>query len=308
MTMELRDLEYFIVVAEHGRLGAAAEAARISQPALSKSIARLETALQVKLFVRSQSGMALTVEGELLLSRARELRLSLRNVASEVTDLSRGKSGHIRIGLGPTVDSEFVMESITRSMEEAPRLTMQVVIADGDEIEPMLRSGQLDVIINFMLAEQSVAYRYSVLYADEFVVCCSSKHRLASLDRIQLSDLVGERWTISQLAFGSQRYLFDTFRAHDLVAPMIAFECRGLRLRLAAASNSNLLLFTSRRIVERAIASGAVLKVLTVENLEWRPAVAAMYRKEQYIHPAVLRLIELLKTATANELASRSPA
>lgn len=301
MTMELRDLEYFIVVAEHGRLGAAADAMRISQPALSKSIARLETALEVKLFSRSQSGMALTAEGELLLSRARDLRLSLRNIASEVTDLSRGRSGHINIGLGPTVDREFVMASISRLMQEAPRLTMKVIISDADEIDPLLRSGQLDLNINFMLTEQAVAYQYALLYADEFVACCSTKHRLAERSQVQLSEIAQDRWTVSQMVFGSQVRLFDTFRAHGLIAPTIAFECRGLSLRLAAAANSDLLLFTSRRIVERAIASGAPLKVLSVEGLDWRPNVAAMYRKEHYVHPAVLSLIEMLKAATANE-------
>ena len=88
--MELRDLEYFVVVAEQGNLGRAAEQLRLSQPALSKSLKRLEDALEVRLFRRSANGMELTAEGSLLLSRARELRHSLRNVAREVSDVSRG--------------------------------------------------------------------------------------------------------------------------------------------------------------------------------------------------------------------------
>lgn len=292
--MELRDLEYFIVVAEHGQLGRAADALRISQPALSKSIARLETALEVQLFRRSQSGMALTAEGTLLLSRARELRLSLRNVASEVTDLSRGRAGHIRIGLGPVIDNELVMSSISQLMEEAPRLAMKVVVSDADEIEPALASGQLDLIINFATTEESAVFQRSPLYTDEFVVCCSTRHALAKRGQTALADLAKERWTISEANLGSQRRLFDTFRAHGLAAPIVAFECRVLSLRLAACANGNLLLFTSRRIAERAVASGAQLKLLSVDGLVWRPVVAAMYRKEQYVHPAVLRLIELL--------------
>ena len=93
--MELRDLEYFVVVAEQGNLGRAAEQLRLSQPALSKSLKRLEDALEVRLFRRSANGMELTAEGSLLLSRARELRDSLRNVAREVSDVSRGHAGHI---------------------------------------------------------------------------------------------------------------------------------------------------------------------------------------------------------------------
>ena len=91
--MELRDLECFVVVAEQGNLGRAAEQLRLSQPALSKSLKRLEDALEVRLFRRSANGMELTAEGSLLLSRARELRDSLRNVAREVSDVSRGTPG-----------------------------------------------------------------------------------------------------------------------------------------------------------------------------------------------------------------------
>ena len=51
--MELRDIEYFAVIAEHGHLGRAADALGLSQPALSKSLRRLEQALQVKLVKRT---------------------------------------------------------------------------------------------------------------------------------------------------------------------------------------------------------------------------------------------------------------
>ena len=105
--MELRDLEYFAVVAEQGNLGRAAELLGLSQPALSKSMARLEGTMEVKLFQRSAKGMELTAEGSLLLSRARELRQSLRNVAREVSDVSRGHAGSIKIGVGPSANDDF---------------------------------------------------------------------------------------------------------------------------------------------------------------------------------------------------------
>ena len=54
--MELRDIEYFAVIAEHGHLGRAADALGLSQPALSKSLRRLEQALQVKLVKRTPKG------------------------------------------------------------------------------------------------------------------------------------------------------------------------------------------------------------------------------------------------------------
>src|SRR5712675_1980987 len=78
--MELRDIECFEEIAEQRHLGRAAERLGLSQPALSKSLRRLEEAMQVKLFDRNAKGLELTAEGSLLLARARDLQLSRQTV------------------------------------------------------------------------------------------------------------------------------------------------------------------------------------------------------------------------------------
>src|SRR5215475_2176125 len=89
--MELRDIEYFAVVAEHGHLGRAANALGLSQPALSKSLRRLERDLQVKLVKRTPKGIELTSEGSVLLLRVRDLRLSMHSLRREITDVGEGR-------------------------------------------------------------------------------------------------------------------------------------------------------------------------------------------------------------------------
>src|SRR3954465_10425892 len=106
--MEWRDIEYFAVLAEHGPVGRAAEALRRSQPAVSKSLRRLEEALEVKLVKRTPKGVELTPEGSALLMRARGLRLSLQDVAREVKDIAQGLVGHLRIGVGESL-AEYLL-------------------------------------------------------------------------------------------------------------------------------------------------------------------------------------------------------
>src|SRR3970282_1539010 len=109
--MELRDIEYFAVVAEHRNLGRAAEALGLSPTALSKSLRRLEKALQAKLVTRTPKGVELTTEGDALLARVRGLRLSLHDVAREVSDLAQGRLGRLRIGVGPSPAVEHLLAS-----------------------------------------------------------------------------------------------------------------------------------------------------------------------------------------------------
>ena len=75
MQPQLRDIEYFAAIAEHGQVQKAAAALGLSQPALSKSLRRLEQAMKTRLLKRTPHGIELTSVGSALLSRIRKLRL-----------------------------------------------------------------------------------------------------------------------------------------------------------------------------------------------------------------------------------------
>ena len=139
---------------------------------MSKSLKRLEDALEVRLFRRSANGMELTAEGSLLLSRARELRQSLRNVAREVSDVSRGHAGHIKIGVGPNANDESLLAAITELLKGEPRVTMEVLVSDQDEIIPALHRGEIDVVVNLVYPKPPAGLAYIPLREDECVACC----------------------------------------------------------------------------------------------------------------------------------------
>src|SRR5690242_3831550 len=124
--MELRDIEYFAVIAEHGHLGRAAEALGLSQPALSKSLRRLEHAVEARLVRRTPKGVELTAEGSALLLRARELRLSLKDSAREIAELGQGRVGHVRIGVGEATGEQLLPNAISALLKDAPRVTLKV--------------------------------------------------------------------------------------------------------------------------------------------------------------------------------------
>jgi len=300
--MELRDLEYFVVVAEHGNLGRAAEGLGLSPPALSKSLRRLEDAMQVKLFQRNAKGVELTAEGSLLLLRARELRQSLRNVAQEVSDVSRGHAGHIKLGIGPVVNDQFLLPAMVELVREQPRVTMKVIVSDADEIMPALLSGQLDLVINLLRPGAPAGLAYIPLYEDEYVVCGASNHRLANCAHVSVAELAKERRALSEAGLPTQQRLREIFQDNGLQPPRVAFESRSLKLRMEVAASSDILLYTSKAVLGRADARSVGLRALAVPELCWRRAVGAIHRAEPYMAPAVRRLIEILrKTVTSAE-------
>src|SRR4051812_11411328 len=134
--MELRDIEYFAVIAQHGHLGRAAEALRLTQPALSKSLRRLEEALDAKLVKRTPRGVELTAEGAALLERVRGLRLSLQDVAREVKDVSEGRVGHLRVGVGESIAEYLLPTAFEALLRDSPRMSLRIHVSDNDQMLP----------------------------------------------------------------------------------------------------------------------------------------------------------------------------
>ena len=298
--MELRDIEYFAVVAQHGHLGRAAEALGLSQPAISKSLRRLEEALEVKLVRRTPKGVEVTPEGSALLMRARGLRLSLQDVAREVKDIAQGLVGHLRIGVGESLAEYLLPAAFERLLRDAPKVMLKVVVSDNDRMLPQLNNGELDLVFNYLVhpgigtLPEGVAHEK--LYEDEMLVCASARHRLAKRKRVALSDLAEERWAMTDPTLQPYQLLQRAFAEQGLPVPRTALESRSNRIRFESIACSTLLDYTSRLAFQHSAARYR-LKEIAVKELARRRAVGVMYRHGAYLSPTARRLIGILGSA-----------
>jgi len=192
--MELRDIEYFAVIADQRHIGRAAEALGLTQPALSKGLRRLEQAMGAKLVRRTPKGVELTPEGVVLVSHVSQLRLSLADVAREIADLGKGRSGQLRIGVGPGHVENLLRPACSALVEHAPNVTLTVLVAANDALLPALRKGDLDLIVSGIPVPQFEDLVQESLIDDDIVVFASASHRLAKLKRVTVAELARERW------------------------------------------------------------------------------------------------------------------
>jgi len=302
MAMNLRDIEYFAVVARHGHLGRAAEALGLSQPALSMSLRRLEGSAQAKLVTRTPKGVELTAVGAALLSHVGKLQLARDDLAREVADLAQGRAGHLRIGASPSNSEVLLPEACSALLMEAPRVTLDVAVLDNDALLPALRKGDLDIAVTHALERPQPDLTQELFREDEFVVYCASRHRLAKRKSVTLEDLAPERWAISAAGAAQDRpaasrsllSLRRLFAERGLPAPRITLVSDLVMFKLRAVASSDLVGVTVKANVHAAAAQ-LRLKILPVKGLDWLRPVAVAYRKEAYLPPAARRLIEILK-------------
>ncbi len=146
MNITLKQLRYFIALAEAGSFGVAAARVSISQPALSLQIKELETIVGAKLIDRAPRNLRLTRAGQLLLDHA-------RRVVSEVGELEQamrwrdGLSGRLHLGVIPTVAPYLLPQALTRLRSADLTLDIRVREAQTDLLLNGLLSGQLDAAI-----------------------------------------------------------------------------------------------------------------------------------------------------------------
>jgi len=115
-----RLIRQFVVAVEHGNITAASVALHISQPALTKSIRKLEDFLGVKLLERHSRGVVPTVFGEVLLRRGKLVELEFEYAATEIEALKGGKKGTIRIGSSPVFSTLYMPKVSAEIIQTKP--------------------------------------------------------------------------------------------------------------------------------------------------------------------------------------------
>jgi DNA-binding transcriptional LysR family regulator len=141
-------LRHFMAVAKEGNVTAAAERLGISQPALTKSIRRLEEECGAPLFDRHTRGVSLTLYGKALLRHARLIDAECRFATSEIEALRHGHRGQLRIGGGPFWGATLLPQAVGQLHHRFPDLRVQLQIGVNAVVHPLLFEGELDLVVS----------------------------------------------------------------------------------------------------------------------------------------------------------------
>jgi DNA-binding transcriptional LysR family regulator len=304
MQTQLRDVEYFAAIAEHGQVQRAAEALGLSQPALSKSLRRLEQSMKTKLLKRTPKGVELTSVGSALLARVRKLRLSLDDVTREIADLSEGRAGHLRIGTAAGPALHLVPTACAALLKEAPKVTLKITASDTNAMLTGLRNGELDIAVTLIQGPRHEDLVEEHTHDDIFVIYASANHRLAKRKQLTLADLVQERWAVAAVNSPSERVLSQALGNSGLPPPNIAIETTAVPIRHHLVAATDLLALGTVPTVRYAAARFGIVE-LRVKDFAATRRGGVFYRKDAYLSPAAKRFIEILK-ATAKEIAAEN--
>ena len=186
--MNLRDLRYFIALAETRHFGRAAEACFVSQPTLSTQLKKLEEELGVALFERAPRNILLTPAGEQILRHAK-LALSHVGTMQEIAKHTKDpESASIRLGIFPTLAPYLLPHVVPKLRKRFPNLELLLIEEKTEILIHQLRDGLIDAAI---LAEPLTEEQFESmhLFTEPFVLALPEKHPLSNQLTLGMGEL-----------------------------------------------------------------------------------------------------------------------
>ena len=194
--LETRELRYFIAVAESLHFGRAAAALHIAQPALTKTVQRLESRLGVQLFIRSSRSVSLTASGQALLEHG---RIAVAATAAAADQARRAAQvEHLRLVIKPGGDGNLLSDLLAVFAQSPLARPVDVLFSAGSDRPAFLRDNRADVALLYVPSDDTTGLDVRTLLEEGRVAVLSNTHPLAGREHILEEDLLGQplaRWS-----------------------------------------------------------------------------------------------------------------
>jgi len=270
--MELRQIQYFVAVAQEMHFTRAARRMHIVQSALSASVKALEEELGCKLLIRSTRNVRLTPAGAVFYEKARAALQTLQQARSDLADVQGLRRGALTIGTVQTLPAFLDLPSLLAAFHPAHPL-IEVRLRQGNRTHflEQLKLGELDLaILPVFGPEPGVASE--IVVNEKMVLVCAPGHPLSSLGQVRLDQLGDETFVEFQPGWGTRSLVDTAFGAAGIVM-RIGFEVSELGTQIGLVIRGLAVALVPERVAREAPA-GLKTVQLAGPPIFWQMAVA----------------------------------
>ncbi len=226
--MELRQLQYFLVVADELHFGRAAEMLNMSQPPLTVAVKKLEKELHVQLFERTTRNVKLTSAGQLFRDSLAPVLADLDRVVAEVSEVNTGLRGKLSVGFVSSASYTVIPEAVALFRARRPQVELLLRPVTTDEQVDLLVEGNLDVGI-LRDPTRLPGMDMEQIHTEPLVLALPASHPLTNLDVVAVKDIAGEDFVLYPYKhmsgfFSVVHSLFDGYEQPRIVEQAIHQE------------------------------------------------------------------------------------
>jgi DNA-binding transcriptional LysR family regulator len=289
--LELRQLTYFIEVANYKSITKAAEQLHISQPALSKSIKALEEELGTTLLIRTNKATHVTDAGHVVLEHARKMTGLVEEMKLTLSDLTNLLVGQLNIGLPPFIGSLFFPRVMAKFHHAYPNIKLDITEYGGARVVKSVEEEEFELGIAVLPVDEDIFNVYPIV-EEEMMLLVHKNHRLANQKEVYIKDVKDEEFIFYHEEFALNKIIRNHFYITAGFEPKILFKSSQWDLMSEmVAANLGL------SILPRSICNRLFAKDINIVNLKptimWRLAVIT--KKGRYISHAGRTFIDFVK-------------
>jgi DNA-binding transcriptional LysR family regulator len=299
-----RNLRAFLAVAREGNLTAAADRIGLTQPALTKTIRRVELDFGAKLFERTTRGMFLTSAGKLLLERAERIEIHYRQGKEEIQLLDAGALEEFRIAAGVAYHIAIAPDLVKRLSLEFPRTRFVLNFQVAGHAFPRLMAGELDLVLGALDQVPPEGVESLPLLEVEMGVYVCAESKLGRMEHVTPAALSGKRWVLYQRDPVMLSRMNSYAAENRLPTPEIVMEIDSLLASFRAVRGTDYI--TSATSVVRGSAEEEGLKLLGLDRGIWYFDSGATYRRSHRDYAIMKRALAILQELTEGHSASHS--
>lgn len=245
--MELRQLKYFVSVAEALNFSEAARKLCITQSTLSQQIRQLEDELGSPLFMRDSHTVRLTEEGKMLMPLAQQTLLDATTCRNSIIDLQKTVKGELSIGLTSSFSILFT-ETLRQFLRQYPGVKLHIYYKTASELVEMLRRHELDFYLAFRPAQEQLDVETIPLFRYDLCVLMRSEHPLASRSSLSLADLQHQGMALPSSGLQARK-AFDRFIDVNTTKFNVRVELNDPNIILDLVQSTNLVTILSSQAV-----------------------------------------------------------
>ncbi|MBL8772061.1 MAG: LysR family transcriptional regulator [Phenylobacterium sp.] len=296
--MELRHLEQILEICRAGGFSGAARKLQISQPTLSKSIARLEAQLSLKLFERTNGAARPTAYGAFVAQRAEALLQGVAALSRDLEQLARGEEGRIRIAVGPASRLKPLPELLRRVAVRFPKLHVETVQETGPGVMTALQDGRVDMAFGY--SEHAARYGDLIrkkMFEDRILLVARPGHPALGLTQAGPRDLLRYPVALANVLPGIERWAGDVSR--EEAENLRAFVSDDYGLIIQRALDTDTIAMGAGFLFDRQLADGSLRVVSCTLDLTY--ACWMLTTAERWRSPLIKAMAELSRAAVAEK-------
>jgi len=295
--LRIDDLKAFVEVCDAGSLVAAANKLAVSQPTLSKAMARLERGLGSQLLERRARGVALTEVGVLLLQHIRGINLSLQDAISAVRDMRHGVSGTVRIGIGIGIPRSLVVGSC-RSFLLKSKSSLEILGGMSDSLLRDVANGTIDFAVTGIRPSPRDAIAWSPLFEDSMIPVAPTTNPLTQVERTTWAQLAAETWLMPSAGTATRVWLEKQFVRRGLIPPQRIIGLRNFPRAFELGEMLNAISLAPSSMLKATLDYKSYRALRTPVDWKSDRVVSILYRRRGYLSPAAEQLMKAFKAET----------